>query len=475
MTDRAWRLLTLGIVAALCAPALDFGFVSDDQHVIVQGKLVGSLANLPRLWTHDTMFNTDLGEFSRTSRLDTYRPLTMTTFALDHALWGKRALGYHLSSLLLHLLAAALVMRFSEQMLGSCRRACAVALAFGVHPLLTEAYVWINGRSDALACVLALGSLLALERADGRARYAGLAGLLLFLACLSKETALVLTVPLLLRPATLSLRGRAVCLSLLAAAAAYLCVRTVVLRGVRVGSGADLIDALGYVPWILAEGVAELLLPRQTTVRFLMEDVRLATGLSWAAHVAVLLGAAALLWRLRHRRLLLFGAAAFILLLAPVALVVPMRWIGFGRYLYLPAALLLPGLVDAIAALRRRRIVMAVWLGALAFVHITSLPDWRDNEHVLHAAIRAQPDRSHGFGALGAMRVASGDLDQGLPLLETANRKGLPNPRWIAALADAYMRAGRPKDAIAVAQDGLRRFPHDRGLHEFFRRIQPSP
>jgi protein O-mannosyl-transferase len=475
MTDPKKRRFTLLFVAALCAPALGFSWVSDDQHVIVDGKLIGSLRNLPALWAHDMMYNSDLGDFGRTSRLDTYRPLTMTTFALDHALWGRRPAGYHLTSLLLHLLATALLLRFAEGALGSCTQGCLVALGFGVHPLLTEAYAWIAGRSDALAAVLVLGALLLLERAEvGKPRLAVWGGLLLLLGGLAKETALLCALPLLVRPTTLRPRRPASCLAVVGAAGFCVLLRAVVLSGLRVGSPAHVSDALRVLPWVLGEGIAGTFVPHDTTIRFLLEDMALGGAWGWAARAAVLVGTGVLAYRLRHRRLLVFGLASFLLLLAPVALVVSMRWFGFGRYLYLPAAFLLPGAIGALGGLRRGPLIAGAWIGALALSHLLCLGDWRDNERLYAAAIRDQPAHSHGWGALGAMRVAHGDVRRGLPLLETAVHKGLPNPRWMRDLADAYMRAGRPADAIAVAGEGLRRFPTDAGLLDFWRRVRET-
>src|SRR5436305_9036996 len=147
------RALLVLVPLAAYASAPASGFVWDDHKTIEAGRLIGSLANVPALFTHDTMFNSDGGAFQASARVDTYRPLTMSTFFVEHALWGARPAGYHVVSVLVHLLCVLVLYRVGRR-LGLSEWAAALgALAFGAHPALGEAVHWVNGRSDPL-CVL---------------------------------------------------------------------------------------------------------------------------------------------------------------------------------------------------------------------------------------------------------------------------------------------------------------------------------
>lgn len=135
-----------------------------------------------------------------TARGGLYRPLTVTSFRLDRVLWGAHAsgapdpLGSHLTNLVLHALAASLVLVLATPRVGHGAALLAAAL-FAVHPAHVEAVVHLVGRADLLCAVLALGSW-ALWRPASLPRR-GAAAVLFLAALLSKEMAAALPLVLL--------------------------------------------------------------------------------------------------------------------------------------------------------------------------------------------------------------------------------------------------------------------------------------
>lgn len=125
-----------------------------------------------------------------------YRPLIVGSFLLDRALSGDAAYGYHLTVVLSHAAAAALLYLVLLRLLAGRGHAPPAALAgavfFAVHPVHVDSVAAIAGRSDVLAFAFALGALLALASARDRASvgFGLLAGALYFLSLLSKEVAL---------------------------------------------------------------------------------------------------------------------------------------------------------------------------------------------------------------------------------------------------------------------------------------------
>lgn len=132
-----------------------------------------------------------------------YRPLTMLTIALDGSLYGPSATGYHLTNVVLHILASLAVLGLART-LASARPAPAVppsfpaflppllgALVFAVHPIHTEAVDSIFNRSELL--VTALGCVALRVLASSRApRATAVACGLYFAALLCKESAVTL-------------------------------------------------------------------------------------------------------------------------------------------------------------------------------------------------------------------------------------------------------------------------------------------
>jgi tetratricopeptide (TPR) repeat protein len=126
-----------------------------------------------------------------------YRPLTNLSYALDHALYGERARGYHATNVALYAAVVLLVWRLALAWRLSPGAAYATALLFAAHPVHCEAVDSVSGRSELLSLLFACAALLLYLRAQ-RAPAGGGRGALLAsaaaqaLACLAKESAAVL-------------------------------------------------------------------------------------------------------------------------------------------------------------------------------------------------------------------------------------------------------------------------------------------
>jgi tetratricopeptide (TPR) repeat protein len=124
-----------------------------------------------------------------------WRPLVGLSYALDHALWGEAARGFHWTNVALYAAVVLLVERVAFAYLGAPGFAFAVALSFATHPVHCEAVDSVAGRSELLALLFASSSLLLFLRAIGapalrRGALAASCGAFA-LACLSKESAAV--------------------------------------------------------------------------------------------------------------------------------------------------------------------------------------------------------------------------------------------------------------------------------------------
>src|SRR5450759_5004080 len=88
-------LLIIGATLLAYLPALHSGYLWDDNAHVTSADLQ-SLDGLRRIWF----------EVGATQQ---YYPLLHTAFWLEHRLWADAALGYHLMNILLHAVAACLV------------------------------------------------------------------------------------------------------------------------------------------------------------------------------------------------------------------------------------------------------------------------------------------------------------------------------------------------------------------------------
>jgi tetratricopeptide (TPR) repeat protein len=99
-----------------------------------------------------------------------YIPVTWLTLGLDHVIWGMDPFGYHLTSVTLHAVNAALLYAvarrllgaaFPDQSTGHALGAAVAALLFSVHPLRAESVAWVTERRDVVVGLLTLVTVLA--------------------------------------------------------------------------------------------------------------------------------------------------------------------------------------------------------------------------------------------------------------------------------------------------------------------------
>ena len=490
----AWAHLgsVLVLVALASSPKFGNAFVWDDVPLIVESDFLHDVSNIPRTFLHDTMFAVDGGQFAATAQVDTYRPVTMLSFFVDSALSGRDPLAYHWDNLLLHLLCTALVFVFATRLLPATpgKLPAWVALWFGLQPALSEAHVWINGRSDLWSTFFGLSALLLWWR-DPRevSVIPWTRALAVFALCLlgllSKETlAPALAAALIwdlgffhndLRALRLTRAWMQRALPLVLAIGCYIALRSFALSGLRTSAGpAQLSMALRHLPMLLVDGLVYSVAPLRVMPRYLLEEYSNAGGLRQGASLLVMVALAVIV--LRHRRrvpLASFGLAWFVVTLAPVSVISTMAWYGFGRYLYLPFALLIPCAVEVlmlgvvyVPRLARVARPMAVAILVLFGARLaTSAPQWDGSEPFYAAIVAEDPLSSHGTGGLGKWLAEQGETAEAIPLLERAVSRNPSDPRYLNNLALSYLSAGRAQEALGAATVGTQRFPSEARFH----------
>ena len=170
------------------------GLFWDDEDWIINNQLVHSLSwtNIKFWFTHNTLAGIGL-------KSNYYRPFLFFTFAVNYAISGVKPLGYHLVNNLIHIANAILLFVVLKRLFKKEYLAFLVSLIFLIHPLQTEAVTYVAGRGDLLvALFMLLGIWFFLESQERRhILYRTLTILSLALALLSRETAIVLPILLL--------------------------------------------------------------------------------------------------------------------------------------------------------------------------------------------------------------------------------------------------------------------------------------
>lgn len=171
-------------------PSLSNGFAFDDVRDVIDNPAV-SEATGP-LQVLSSPYRGDVPTVR-----SPYRPVTSLSYWLDRKAAGDTPLPFHLVNVVLHVLAAALVVRLLGALGASGRGALLGGLIFAVHPVHVEAVANVVGRAEVLMTIFCLaGALAFLDRRRGDATRAALVALAYALALGSKEDGVAL--PLML-------------------------------------------------------------------------------------------------------------------------------------------------------------------------------------------------------------------------------------------------------------------------------------
>jgi len=439
-------------------------------------------------------------------------PLTWITLGFDYVIWGMDPIGYHLTSLVLHLLGSLVFYFVLLRLLrialepGSGEDtalrlgALVGALLFSVHPLRVESVAWITERRDVLSGLFTFLSVLAYlrgwearkgERLELRWYLAALA----FFTCALLSKAMAVTLPLVLvlldvyplRRLRLRSLGslRALARNLFLEklpfgllALACLVVTALAARGndamsslARLGLLDRLFLAMHSAAFYLWKTVA----PINLSIMYqLPERLDRAAWPFIAAWVCVLAVSAVCL-ALAHRfPALLIAWAAYLVMLAPVSGLVQTGWqMTADRYSYMPCLgwAALAGASFFLAGRRARgargespraqalvagtAVCLIAVLGVLTWRQVGV---WRDTETLwTHAAAVAPSSLAHEN--LGDLYQDRGQFDRAAAHFEQSVRMRPGYGPGHFHLGATRAQQGRPEEAMREYEEAARLMP----------------
>ena len=135
------------------APALNCGYIWDDDDYILHNDTLRSLSGLWQIWF-------ELGAVPQ------YYPLVHTTYWLEFQAWGTHPAGYHLLNILLHAASAILLWRILTRL--EVPGAWLAAAIFALHPVHVESVAWMTERKNTLSGLFYLLAAMSYFRADLR-------------------------------------------------------------------------------------------------------------------------------------------------------------------------------------------------------------------------------------------------------------------------------------------------------------------
>jgi len=423
------RFLPLILIAVLgvgvYANSLKGEFIRDDNVLIRDNTYIKSWPGILKCFYQDIAAGAG-------QEWNSYRPLQMAAYMVDYKLWGLNPAGYHLSSVVLHILAALLIYWLIILLYDNKRVAFLAGLFFVIHPIHTEAVTYISGRADSLSAVFILLCFIFYIKYPyhKRAVFYPLIILTYAFALFSRENTVIFPALLLLYHYCFRKKLRkGLFFSLCAVSAGYILLRMTLLGG--------LLSNISYVstffqriPGFFAAfaGYLKLLfvpVPLHTSYGlklFSFSDPGVIAGIL----ALVLLLAGAFKFK-KHRRIIFFPVMWFLIWLLPHSNLYPINAYMAEHWLYIPSigffVLAGAGLSHALNIKRLKGLVLvliAVLTGFYSYLTIRQNRFWHEPVSFHKWALKYAPDDFKEHLLLGTAYYERGRYQEALSSYDKA-------------------------------------------------------
>lgn len=482
MKRAGWGCIAIVGLTALSAyaNAVPNGFTFDDRWIVERNPAIRGLDRIPQIWRS--------GYWSEEKVNRPYRPVSLTTYALNYALHGLRPAGYHIVNIFLHAAVSVLVLILALRIGVPPPGALIGGLVFAVHPIHTEAVAGVVGRAELLAALAFIAAFLVWLRFRERGRPGDLAALacLYGLGMLCKEQSVVLPAVLVVAEGAARRFGDPVGrrrLGQACLACGAILVVDLLLGRAATGSFGGYRVPLGGFPGllfgesfdirlmtalkVLDRATRLLLFPIKLSPDYSFDQISIPRGLQpsvlFGALIALAIGWGTLrAWPMPRR--MTMAALALATWLPVSNLLVPITTLLGERLLYLPSVGLAVIFGDWVVsstlwrAEKTRRITMALLAIALVSWIARTVDrnlDWRSQRALFEAAARTSPRSARVRMNYGVELLAAGEIAPAVREFEAAMAilPSYANAHY--NLSRAYERAGRLSDAEAAIRGAI--------------------
>lgn len=475
------------ISTTLYTNTLKNGFVYDDEYTIVSNTLINKLDNLHLLL--------DKKDYFARSAENSYRPVVTLTYFIDHALYGPKPRGYHLTNILLHTINAILLYTFitllykhistifalEEQPKTFNPKPLIISLLFVAHPVLTEAVNAISYREDLLVFAFYIAALITFLHIRTRGRKRATNGLLYLtsyllysLALLSKEMAV--TFPLIIYCCEWFYSGkkemtlRSFLFNRFNIGYSLITIGYLILRFYLFQNPNEEIEAweigkrFSTIPYFILRYLYLLIAPVSLSADYVTPPVRFFSPIFIVSLLAVISIFAIIFHLSKNRSEIGFGAAFFILTLLPVYNIIPIANPLAERYLYLPSVgfvIIVTVILDLVFKAQIRYTVTSILLILCIYslMVIKRNEVWNDNYSLWADTIAKVPNSSRAHNHLGNIYYSQNRLEEAMPEYMIALKLRPDYAQNHYNIGNAYLKKGYLDEAIRSYMTALKLKP----------------
>jgi tetratricopeptide (TPR) repeat protein len=479
-------------------PCIRGEFIMDDDVFLTENPLIHATDGPYRFWC--------------TSEAMDFWPATSTTLWIEWRLWERNPTGYHVTSLILHVVESLLIWIILRRL--TIPGAFFTALIFAVHPVNVESVAWISQRKNVMAMLFFLLSIL------WYLKFVKLAHLRLAAKLSTVHRSLSAVSSFILHPSSFNLwyclslaafvlamlgKGSAAVLPVLLlgivwwlrplerrdlARASPFFVAAAVLAGVNVwfqthgteivirsANFAERLLGAGGVVWFY---LYKALLPVDLAFVYSQWHIELGNPLWWLPILAAL-AVTAVLWQYRKgwSRPLLFAWGFFCVALAPVLGFVDVGFMNYSLVADHYQHIAIIGVIALASAgfgawqkrtqglvLRIAPVMAVAAFGIFTFLTWRQSECYHDNITLYQTTLAINPECCVAHNNLGVNLAEAGQLPDAIEHYQQALRLKPNNPEAHNNLGNALVRTGRPDEAVEHYRQALRLKPDYPEAHD---------
>lgn len=435
------------------ANSLNGEFIWDDNIYIKDNPNIKDLSKIADIFSEKKSlgFHSDID-------INTYRPLQIFTYALDYSLWGLNVIGYHLTSILLHILVALCIYWFVSILYNDRFLSFLISIFFVTYPAHTEAVSYISGRGNVLAALFMLLCFIFYikQLSSKKISFYILMILSYIAALLSKENALILPVLFVLYHYSFHKKiDFKLLLTFVLIIFIYLAMRTAALGSFYQGAGILIKRIPGFFVAI-TNYLRILILPFNLRIEYGNDFFSPFEPKALFGLAATLLLISYALRKDSQKRIILFPVAWFFVALLPTSSVYPIAaFYMTEHWLYFPSIgfffIVAYWLIFLYKSQKLRRLsvcMMACAVLAYAVLTIKQNNYWREPLSFYERTLRFLPSTSRVYNNLGVEYLKRKEMQKAVIQFQKAIAL---NPRMCMAycnLGRAYLETGNRQKAL---------------------------
>ncbi|MFH1868376.1 MAG: tetratricopeptide repeat protein [Candidatus Omnitrophota bacterium] len=452
-------IIILGI--AVYANSLNGEFIWDDEYLVKENVFIRDSSYIPDIFSKHIAAGS--GKPS-----NSYRPLQILSYMSDFFLWKLDWRGYHITNIILHILAALSIYWFINILYDNRSLSFLTSALFVVHPIHTESVSYISGRADLLALLFMLLSFIFyIKYAKSGIMWLCVCSILSFAAALlSKESSLILPALLLLyhynfkRPVKASAFS-----SILIAAVAYILLRFTLLKS-TLSFMLPPSTAIERIPGFfvaLTDYIRLLILPLGLHMEYGDSLFKFTQPKAIAGLLIIILLLAYVVRKKEKAGLVTFSISWFFITLMPVSNIYPINAYMAEHWLYMPSIGFFLITADLLRMLcenkKLKRPGLAAVVSILIFYSLLTMRHnryWRDPLFFYERTQKYALNNLRVYNNLGAIYYNKGRNKEAV---EMYNKALEINPNHIEAynnLGVLYFNTGEDEKALAMLNKAIR-------------------